>query len=229
MLRNQINRVYLLYRNRGDKCPPEDYYRLKREYKGLIAKEKRAKERQKWDLLLFSIQQKNTRLFWQIVASSLPGQELPLCCISNRHWKNHFLSIFQASTSSTELGPQLPAAIPDWQPVTHAEITELISELKTPALGLDIESSHQQILKFFYTQGGQFIPSALRIYKAKTLAQTLYRIPIWIRGFKDCIERIQAVFLRKLLGLPPAPMYLDLGTRSVKCMMWVNTFKWWFQ
>ncbi|KAG8124605.1 hypothetical protein E2320_019873 [Naja naja] len=132
MLRNQINRVYLLYRNRGDKCPPEDYYLLKREYKGLIAKKKRAKEREKWDLLLFSIQQKNTRLFWQIVASSLPGhQELPLCCISNRDWENHFLSIFQASTSLTELGPQLPPAIPDWQPMTHVEINELISELKS--------------------------------------------------------------------------------------------------
>ncbi|KAG8125770.1 hypothetical protein E2320_020897 [Naja naja] len=76
--------------------------------------------------------------------------------------------------------------------------------------------SHQQILRFFYTQGSQFIPSAMRIYKAKTLAQTLYGIPIWIWGFKDCIERTQAVFLRKLLGLPPcvgfAPMYLELGT-----------------
>ncbi|KAG8134398.1 hypothetical protein E2320_007526, partial [Naja naja] len=93
--------------------------------------------------------------------------------------------------------------------------------------------SHQQILRFFYTQGGQFIPSALRIYKAKTFAQTLYGIPIWIRGFKDCIERSQAVFLRKLLGLPPcvgfAPMYLELGTRSVECMVWINTFKWWFR
>ncbi|KAG8131822.1 hypothetical protein E2320_009720 [Naja naja] len=94
MLRNQINRVYLLYHNRGDKCPPEDYYRLKQEYKGLIAKKKRAKERE----------------------NSFPGhQELPLCCISNRDWENHFLSIFQI-TSLTELGPQLPPAIPDWQP-----------------------------------------------------------------------------------------------------------------
>ncbi|KAG8139963.1 hypothetical protein E2320_002706, partial [Naja naja] len=81
--------------------------------------------------------------------------------------------------------------------------------------------------------GGQLIPSALRIYKAKTLAQTLYGIPIWIRGFKDCIERTQAVFLRKLLGLPPcvgfAPMYLELGIQSVECMAWINTFKWWFR
>ncbi|KAG8134611.1 hypothetical protein E2320_007710, partial [Naja naja] len=124
MLRNQIKWVYLLYHNRGDKCPPEDYYHLKWESKGLIAKKKRAKEREKWDLLLFSIQQKNTRLFWQIVASSLPGQQgLPLC-----YWENHFLSIFQVSTS--ELGPQLPPASPDWQPMIHAEITEFISELK---------------------------------------------------------------------------------------------------
>ncbi|KAG8123431.1 hypothetical protein E2320_018759, partial [Naja naja] len=93
--------------------------------------------------------------------------------------------------------------------------------------------SHQQILRFFYTQGGQFIPSALRIYKAKTLAQTLYGIPIWIRGFKDCIERTQAVFLRKLLGLLPcvgfALMHLELGIRSVKGMAWINIFKWWIQ
>uniref|UniRef100_A0A2D4LY96 Uncharacterized protein n=1 Tax=Micrurus spixii TaxID=129469 RepID=A0A2D4LY96_9SAUR len=93
--------------------------------------------------------------------------------------------------------------------------------------------SHQKILRFFFTQGGQFIPSALRIYRAKTLAQILYGIPIWIQGFKDSIERTQAAFLRKLLGLPPcvgfAAMYLELGIRSVECMAWISAFKWWFR
>ncbi|KAG8125953.1 hypothetical protein E2320_021124, partial [Naja naja] len=384
MLRNQINRVYLLYRNRQDKCPPEDYYHLKWKYKRLIAKKKRAKEREKWDLLPFSIQQKNTRLFWQIVASSLPGhQELPLCCISNRDWENHFLSIFQASTSSTELGPQLPPAIPDWQPsafdsvprgllwskllkssidrrllflirslynqissqvrcglqgelsnpiliksgvrqgcvlapllfnlflsdlASYIGCTEShapkLSTMKIPLLYADnavllslsrpglkrllsafgsycagnhlsINYEKSKVLVFsrarklynwaingnavrqvfhfkylgiqFQSTGAwtrhriqvlnsascQFIPSALRIYKAKTLAQTFYGIPIWIWDFKDCIERTQAVFLRKLLGLPPcvgfALIYLELGTRSVECMAWINTFKWWFR
>ena len=56
-------------------------------------------------------------------------------------------------------------------------------------------SSQQLILRFYFMQDGQFIPSAIQIYKAKTLAQLMYGIPIWILGFMPKLKESSLYFL----------------------------------
>ena len=85
-------------------------------------------------------------------------------------------------------------------------------------------SSQQQILRFFYMQGGQYISSAIQIYKSKTLVQLIYSTPICILGFNSQVEKLPSAFLRKFLGLPSCvsfvAIYLELGIQSVECNAW---------
>lgn len=65
------------------------------------------------------------------------------------------------------------------------------------------ERSALNILKFHHSNGAYFIPAALKLFQAKTIAQMLYGT--FLGSPTSCfapLERVQSKFLRALLQVP---------------------------
>lgn len=89
------------------------------------------------------------------------------------------------------------------------------------------------ILRFFYKKGGRHIPAALKLFKAKALPQILYGCPVWMEAIKSLIEQPQALFLRKILGLPNCVPYavlcLETGLLKIETQAWLRISSYWLK
>uniref|UniRef100_A0A803TJP4 ribonuclease H n=1 Tax=Anolis carolinensis TaxID=28377 RepID=A0A803TJP4_ANOCA len=84
------------------------------------------------------------------------------------------------------------------------------------AVKLKAEKTIGALMKFFYTQGGQLIEPAQKIFSNQVLAQILYGAEIWGLDTNICKtqEILQNKFLRKLYSLPSGTPAALLCTES---------------
>lgn len=88
------------------------------------------------------------------------------------------------------------------------------------------------IAQFHFSSRNQFIPAALRVFRAKILAQMLYTIfPTWIEAANNALDQVVASFFRRILGVPNlirlSTLALELGVHLPIMLAWALTFKFW--
>ena len=99
------------------------------------------------------------------------------------------------------------------------------------SIGSSVEKSANCILKFYRTQGGFFVPAALKLFKAKALAQLLYGTFLGPSSSFSPLERVQSKFLRALLHVPKcvsnAWIRLETGMTRVEALICLTSiYKW---
>ncbi|CAI5799310.1 Hypothetical predicted protein [Podarcis lilfordi] len=64
----------------------------------------------------------------------------------------------------------------------------------------------------------------MAVFNAKIIAQLLYGIPVWLPGFTQLVERVQATFLFNIFTVPRYVPYVALclegGQHKVETVAW---------
>ncbi|XP_061468742.1 uncharacterized protein LOC133377971 [Rhineura floridana] len=143
----------------------------------------------------------------------------PSICEKRIKWSNRSGGKFVSFTES-------PACVQLYQNVLASAGEDKLHYYE--ALITDIQktlAAHSNLAGLKHSRSGQYIPAAIQIYKAKTLAQLTYGVSIWILGFNSQLERIQSIFLRKLLGLPFCASYFRNCTFLIGSAIFQNKFQ----
>ena len=94
------------------------------------------------------------------------------------------------------------------------------------------EKTAHGILKFYRSQGGQYVPAALRLFKAKPLAQLVYGSFLGLPSSSfSQLERVHSKFLSALLQVPKCMpnswVRLETGMLRVEARITIlSIFKW---
>ena len=98
-------------------------------------------------------------------------------------------------------------------------------------MALNAQRSSAAILQFMRTKRRYYIPSAIKLFHAKAVAQLLYGSQLGPFPNIATLERVQSKFLRAILGVPRnvANVKLRLETGQIKARIWSAILMYWLR
>lgn len=100
-------------------------------------------------------------------------------------------------------------------------------------VALNAQKSSSAIIQYMKTKGGHYLPAALRLFQAKTLAQLLYGSQLGPPPNIMILERIQSKFLRAILEVPRdisnVKLRLESGQTKIEAKFWIAILSYWLK